>query len=210
MKHVMVIALILMAFSSPLRAAENRADDYLKEGTRWLDSGKYQKAIKAFERAAQLNQQSAEAFKGLGLAYFRLGHNEVASDIEIIGKAKNALLQAVNIHEDPEAYYNLGLICLALHEKDTAVTIQKYLQDRDRERAEDLAVRISAYVPLKTYRQIPNPEADRLEAIAVERAQTETQKNKATTIQNVGTDFKNRAAHNLSNTGARFSYPYLK
>jgi len=69
MKTLSIIALLL--FASPLFAAPE--DDFLKLGKERLNSGKYDKAVQLFTRVVKINPANAEAQKGLGIAFFRLG-----------------------------------------------------------------------------------------------------------------------------------------
>ena len=86
----------------------------------------FDKAIKAFEAAAGLNPNEAEAHAGIGLARIRKKQWKQAAD---------ALQKAVNlVPADPVAQCALGTVLLKLDRKDDALTALKesvHLDDKD-------------------------------------------------------------------------------
>lgn len=68
------------------------------------------KAIEAFEQAIAIDASYALAYTGIADAYFRLS-NVHASPLEVLPKAKDAALKAVEIdHELAEAHSSLGML----------------------------------------------------------------------------------------------------
>jgi DNA-binding winged helix-turn-helix (wHTH) protein/tetratricopeptide (TPR) repeat protein len=68
------------------------------------------KAIEAFQQAIEIDARYALAYCGLADAYFRLSNLYMAPD-EVLPKAKDAALKAVEIDEDlAEAHSSLGLL----------------------------------------------------------------------------------------------------
>ncbi len=52
----------------------------MKDGVTLLESGKYEKAVEAFEKEIQKKRNLDEAYRGLGIAYFELGDYEAATE----------------------------------------------------------------------------------------------------------------------------------
>ena len=141
MKKLLIVSLSIL-LASPLGAS----DDFLNQGARHLNAGNYQKAIRSYESAIKTKQDGAAAYKGLGLAYYKLGNYEIAYDVEMISAAANAFNQSLVMKYDPEVGYLLGLSYLALDDKENAETAYASLKSRDPALAGKLAEKISAYV----------------------------------------------------------------
>jgi len=157
MKKLLMVSLPLF-IASPLFAAE----DYLTEGARHLTSGNYQKAVRSYELAVKTDRDAAQAYKGLGLAYYKMGNFEVAYDVEMISAAVNAFNRSLAIKKDPEVCYFLGLSYLVLYDKKNAETAYLCLKSADSNLAGALAERISSYVkPARfNYTHTTAPEGD--------------------------------------------------
>ncbi|HBG05289.1 MAG: hypothetical protein A2075_20760 [Geobacteraceae bacterium GWC2_58_44] len=153
-----VIATLLLLFASPLFATE----DYLHQGAKHLTAGNYDKAVRSYELAIKKKQDSAEAYKGIGLAYYNWGNYEAAYDVEMISAAVDAFNRSLAIKQDAELYYFLGLSYLALYDKKNAESAHMSLKSLDPFLADKLAKKISAYVkPAKfTYTHSTTPRSD--------------------------------------------------
>lgn len=153
MKSLMTIFSFLI-FASPLFAAPE--EELLKKGFFYLDNGNLEWAAKKFEQAVRTNPQSFEAYKGLGLTYFRIGYNEASVNLEILPKSIDALSEAIRLRPDAESYYYLGMAWLALDKKDIANQVCTILNSLDAKKGFDLAARIAAYKTPETYRYLQN------------------------------------------------------
>lgn len=78
------------------------ADDYFNRGNSMLVAGKFDKAVQLYNAAITQNQDYAEAYVGLGMAYKESGKYQ---------EAYKATIQALKIKPGYyQAYYNLGII----------------------------------------------------------------------------------------------------
>lgn len=116
--------------------------DYLLQGSGYLANGSFKKAIRSYESAIQAKQDTAEAYKGIGLAYYRMGNTEVASDYEILLKAINAFDKSFAINQDADVCFLLGLTYVALSDKTNALKKHKTLHELDLNKANVLASHI--------------------------------------------------------------------
>ncbi|CUX45182.1 tetratricopeptide repeat protein [Clostridium sp. C105KSO13] len=102
MKKLLVCA-ILTAFL--LTGCQNA----IKEGTGQLKEGKYEEAVSTFKKAADEKKDTAEAYRGLGMAYYE------QQDYQ---SAKDAFLQVIdNGGESTPVLYNLIGVC-SIHLED--------------------------------------------------------------------------------------------
>ena len=53
----------------------------LKDGTGYLEDGNYKEAVTAFQKAVDEGKKTAEAYRGLGMAYYELEDYESAKDL---------------------------------------------------------------------------------------------------------------------------------
>jgi tetratricopeptide (TPR) repeat protein len=141
MKKLWAVA-FLLCLTQSLYAAE----DYLQQGASYLSAGNYQKAIRYFELAIRAKSDGAAAYKGLGQAYYKLGDNEIAYDVEKISAAVTAFNQSLSQKLDPEVSYLLGLSYLALYEKENAEKAYAGLKATGSDLADKLAAKLAAYV----------------------------------------------------------------
>jgi len=140
--RVLLTGLCLLLIASPLVATEG----YLLEGAKYFQAGNYDKAIRAYALAVNAKQDSAEAYKWLGLAYYRRGSFGVGYDVEMISAAVDALKRSLAIKSDADVYYHLGLSYLILYDKENADMAYRDLQSVDPDLAEKLAEKMVAYV----------------------------------------------------------------
>ncbi len=77
------------------------SQSYLGMGRSQLNQGEYDKAIENFYKEIQTNPTSTEAWRNLGIAFFKKGD---------MVKAEDALMQANNIRPDAETQLFLGLV----------------------------------------------------------------------------------------------------
>lgn len=147
------IFFLLVAF--PLFAEEGREAEYLRQGTLHLGAGNYQRAVKAFEQAARLNPASAEAHRGVGIAYLKLGAGEAVTNPELLTKAAAAFREALRLAPDSaDTRFQLGMTCLALDDKDCAVREYAALNGLDGQVAEQLLTLISGYRAPQSFRAV--------------------------------------------------------
>lgn len=151
MKIVLLMTLFLtVAFAT--FGGEGKEAAYLRQGTEYLGSKNYQRAVKAFGEAARLNPASVEAYRGLGMAYLKLGSTKVSSDPEMLGDAAAAFREAVRLAPgSAETRYNLGVACLALYDKDGAMREYESIKGLDATLAEQLRTSINSYRPPVSY-----------------------------------------------------------
>ncbi len=157
MTRVLVLVLIcaLAALALPLAADEGKEAAYLLQGESRLAAGDYQRAVRAFERAAEISPGSTHAQRGLGTAWFRLGANEVTTNPDMLVNAAVAFERALRL--DPglaDVHYHLGLTYLLLDNRETSIRECEALEKLDRKSAEALAARIAAYRPPAAYKSL--------------------------------------------------------
>jgi clan AA aspartic protease (TIGR02281 family) len=154
-KILLLIVSILVIATAPLGAAEEKELDFLRQGTAYLQTQDYQKAAQAFRDAARLNPGSAEAQKGLGMAYLKIGYSEGATNVEVVEKAVAALKEAARIAPgSAETRYHLGVAYLVLYDKDAAAKEYDALRDLDPALAEQLHSRIKEYKQPKSFGKV--------------------------------------------------------
>ncbi len=150
-----LVLLLMCAWALPLAAEEGKEAALVRDGESRLAAGDYQKAARAFARAAEINPGSVLAQRGLGMAWFRLGSNEVTTNPDMLVNAVAAFERTLRL--DPglaEVHYRLGLAYLLLGKRDAAFKEHEALGKLDRKAAEDLTAHISAYRPPPAYRSI--------------------------------------------------------
>ncbi|RQW78056.1 MAG: tetratricopeptide repeat protein [Geobacter sp.] len=152
MKIVLIMAMFL-TIAFPTFGEYDKEAAYLRQGTEQLGVKNYQRAAKAFREAVRLNPASVEAHRGLGMAYLKLGFNEVASDPAMLLDAAAAFREAVRLAPgSAQTRYHLGLAYLALHDKNGALREYESIKGLDATIAEQLGARISSYTPPISYR----------------------------------------------------------
>jgi tetratricopeptide (TPR) repeat protein len=153
-----ILVLVLMcAWALPLAADEGKEATFLRQGESRLAAGDYRKAARAFEQAAELDPGSVRAQRGLGLAWFRLGANEVTTNPDMLVNAVAAFERALRLSPDlADVRYHLGLAYLLLDNKGAAVRECETLGKLDPKAAEALSARITAYRPPSSFRALGN------------------------------------------------------
>jgi tetratricopeptide (TPR) repeat protein len=155
MKKCLVLVMLLMASATTLWATENKEAEFLQQGKGYLAAGKYKKAVQAFEYAARINPNSADAMQGMGMSYLKLGANDVMVNQEMLGQAVTAFNRALSLnHGFAEARYNLGITYLALSDKQAAVKQYDSLKSLDKSLAQTLSARIGEYRPAQKYKSV--------------------------------------------------------
>lgn len=88
--------------------------NYVKDGTELLEQGEYQEAITEFEQALDKEKDSAEASRGIGMAYYEL---------QEYGTAMENLRQALDLgcEETPVIYNLIGICAMNQGDYDTAL-----------------------------------------------------------------------------------------
>jgi hypothetical protein len=165
MKKLLIVVLLL-SITSPLCATE----DHLQQGANHLSAGNYKKAVRSFELAIKATRDSAGAYKGLGMAYYKLGNYEIGYDVEMLSAAVTAFNQSLALKQDPEVCFFLGLSHLALYDKQNAEAAYECLKSTDPKLAGQLAEKLSAYVkPAKfNYSHSPAPQGDSTTSVVIE------------------------------------------
>jgi tetratricopeptide (TPR) repeat protein len=136
------ILLLFLLLASPLSAAAG--NDYLLQGTTCLAEKAYDRAVRAFKLAIRVDPKSADAYKGLGCAYYNLGNGETASFPQLLDEAIAAYQQAVSISTDADTLYNLGMSYLMAGKVSEARITMERLYPVDRNQAYLLAFKIGA------------------------------------------------------------------
>ena len=95
MKKYLVLTLMLMSVTT-LWGAENSATAFLQQGKTYFAAKNYQKAARAFERAASLNPASTEALHGAGMSYLKLGANDGMVNDTVVQQAVEGLKKLGN------------------------------------------------------------------------------------------------------------------
>jgi tetratricopeptide (TPR) repeat protein len=132
-----IVAVLIIA--SPLLAGDNREAALMDRGVTYYSAGDYERAARSFEEALRLGPGNADGYTWAGKCYFKLGNNEAMTNPEVLGKAVQALRNAVRIAPDSaEAHYYLGLTQLALQSREEAMKEQELLVDIDKELANTL------------------------------------------------------------------------
>ncbi|HTP64421.1 MAG TPA: aspartyl protease family protein [Geobacteraceae bacterium] len=138
----------------PCAATENEAS-LIQQGNLDLAQGNYTKAAEAFRQAIRLNASAAEAYAGLGDAYFRLGANETMTNENLLEKALEAFHAALRLNPDLAATRrDLGLTALALGNREEALAQVRHLQKLNPRLAAELSAAVEARRPLPDYREI--------------------------------------------------------
>ena len=173
MKIVLIMTIFLtIAFAT--FAGESKEAAYIRQGAEFLVVKNYQLAVKAFGTAVRLNPANVEAHRGLGMAYLKLGSNEVSSNPEMLDNAASAFKEAVRLAPgSAETRYHLGLTYLALHDKNGAMREYESLKELDAKVAAQLRARISSYMPPISYRpeRVTSREGDYLTRVTIARNQ---------------------------------------
>ncbi len=152
-KYLLVFILLTLA---PSLDAGGKGDvDYVLRGHDYFSAGDYKKALKDYEQAARFNPASAEAQRGMGKSYLKLGDNGVMTNPELLEKAVHAFNAALRISPDmADVRFDLGMAYLATHNREGALQEQKILQKLDPSLATRLSKAIESYRPFPAYREI--------------------------------------------------------
>jgi Tfp pilus assembly protein PilF len=109
MKTLLFVLTILMLAASTV-SGDGKEVEFLRQGTSLLEARDYQRALKAFAQALRIDPASAEAHRGMGLSYLKLGAGEAATDVEVVDKAIAEFREALRISPDSaDTRYQLGL-----------------------------------------------------------------------------------------------------
>jgi clan AA aspartic protease (TIGR02281 family) len=149
---VVILAVLLAAASA---VAGEEVQEFLRQGAALMEAHDYQKAAQAFRDAVRVSPGDADAQKGLGEAYLKIGYSEGAANVEVIEKAVAALSEAVRIAPaSAEARYHLGVAYLILYDKPSALKEYGALKDLDPAMAEQLQSRIKEYRQPKSFGKV--------------------------------------------------------
>ncbi len=77
------------------------SQSFYMQGKKYLGKEQYNQAIDAFYKELQVNPKSADAWRELGVTFYKQGN---------LVKAEDALKQAINIKQDSRSHMYLGLI----------------------------------------------------------------------------------------------------
>lgn len=85
----------------------------IDKGTALLEEGKYEEAVKIFEKASEKDSMEKEAYRGLGISYYELGQYK---------KAASAFQNAIDkgAEKTPELYNLLGISYMKTEEYEKA------------------------------------------------------------------------------------------
>jgi len=127
----------------------------LAGGWKFYNNGSFKAASKSFENAARIDPSCAEAFKGMGMSYMKMGYSEYSQDFDMVQDAALSFEEALKLNPNmPEVRYQLGVACLALGDKPGAERQAQELDSVDKKLAGQLAGKISEYKPSKNYRLV--------------------------------------------------------
>jgi tetratricopeptide (TPR) repeat protein len=145
--------IVLLALTA--KGDEGDEGRLLRQGEQYLTAGEYRKALKVFIDAARLKPDSAAAYRGMGLARFRLGANEVMTDTAQLEDAVAAFTTSLRLKPDfAEVRYQLGLALLTLHNREAAIREYESLRNLDQELAKRLMTSITSYKPPLGYHEV--------------------------------------------------------
>lgn len=109
MKKVIICAVLAVLFLTGCQK------NYIKEGTDHLEKQQYGEAEKSFKQAAEKKQDAAEAYRGLGMAYYE------QKDYKNAQKAIQKVLDNKG-EADPVLYNLLGVCALQMDDPHKALT----------------------------------------------------------------------------------------
>ncbi len=105
----LVIGLFLVIATVTPALAQGSAEMYFSQGTEAFRSGKYEVALKAFERARREGMTHPSLYYNMGVSAYRLARFE---------EARGYFKQAAKYPQIQQlAYYNLGLVALKLNDQ---------------------------------------------------------------------------------------------
>lgn len=180
-----LFAIVLIAFASTSVLAVD-IQTTLSDGWKLFDNKSYKAASRKFEYAVRVDPASAEAFKGLGMTYMKIGYSEYSQDLDMVQQAVSAFEKALRLNPNmPEVSYQLGLACLALDDKSGADKQYQALLPTCKPLANQLAVKIAAYKkPVQSHylyneNNLAGDRQEALQALARERVQQEIRRGEA-------------------------------
>jgi len=155
MKTYSLLLLMLSFLAIPLLASAMAENDHLRRGLEFLLANRNEQSVREFRQATRLEPERAEAWLGLGTGLLRLGSNEGAANVEILGNAVTAFTTALRLQPElAEAHRNLGETHLALQDREKAVQEQLVLRKLDPRLAAELEAKIVTYREPSGYREI--------------------------------------------------------
>lgn len=151
--------------------------DYIREGNAYSDNNEYEKALKAYEKAREINSRQEGAYLGCGNMYLKMGEYEKAltaynkalevnpeyayayngrgNTYQAIGEYEKALADYTRAQElDPEygyAYYGRGRAYKAMGEYEKAVSDYDRALELDPEYVDAYNGRGNAYTAMGEY-----------------------------------------------------------
>ncbi len=150
-----LLLIILCFFTSFVFADTVKESDRVEQGIALFSKGRYQNAIRFFERALSENPDREDAYVWLGKSYMKLGDHALMTNPEMLNEAENAFQKALSLNpESSESYYHLGVIYLLLFNKHEALLQYEKLKNIDRDRAALLFNDIERYREPRAYRSV--------------------------------------------------------
>lgn len=164
MKKIIILALILL-YISPVLAEEKESGKYWnKRGLSYKQTGKYQEAEAAFQKAIQINPYVADYYNNLGRLYFKSGRYEDAiesfkhaarleprgfgiyrnmgsayAQLKKYPQAIESLKKAIRIEpNDPQTHMDLGMVYVLSNDKDSAFKEYRILKELNPRMADNL------------------------------------------------------------------------
>jgi clan AA aspartic protease (TIGR02281 family) len=154
MKRCLFLIVFLICAAS-LQAGVAGESEYLQRGDRLFASGDYENAARDYELAARVSPSSAEAWRGLGESYLKLGNNDAMTNVDLLEKAVQAFRSALSLNPEMRGVHrDLGKTYLALQDRDGALREQHILVKLDHRMAAELSAAISAWRPTPVYREM--------------------------------------------------------
>lgn len=120
----------------------------IKEGVKCLEENRYEDAVAIFEKQAEKGRNAAEAYRGLGIAYYELGEYEKALNSFTDAEGAGAKLTAVLWQLRGNSYMGLEMYDFAILAYDEALVLEDCTEDMKREMMYN---RVAAYEYLASW-----------------------------------------------------------
>lgn len=155
MKSLTFLLFVVVLSASPLFASEGKEMIFIRQGAVHMEAKDYLRAVKAFAQAARHNPNNAEAQKGLGMAYLKLGATDAATNVEMIDNAVAAFNEVLRLAPNSaDVRYQLALAYLMLNDKNGALREYEALKGVNAELADRLHPRIKEHIPPKSFKTL--------------------------------------------------------
>jgi tetratricopeptide (TPR) repeat protein len=150
MLRIFIITIVIT-----LSGVEIHANDLMNNGKTYYSGGDFRKAVNSFELFVRSDPGSAEGYEWLGKAYYSLGDNEFASDLQMLEKAAAAFRKALSLNPGNWGlHFYLGMTYLCLDDRTAAMKEYELLKSSNKELANRLLERIRGHSFPPVYRVV--------------------------------------------------------